>query len=232
MDTVTRRKVETAVRVRDFVLAHPREDAGFAVLVAQIQDAVARARQFEADEIDGILEDRAATERRNGIRRLVNGDLLRPLARIGAAAARTTPELAGLFPAPDDNATHAECLALAKRMHEHAVKHAETLAKFGLPATLLDDLGVAVAKYDAITTQQNHARRRHVDAGVQLEQLLVEIGRIIRLLDGYYRYAFRDDPAAKAVWKHVSNVVTRTKAAPADVPDEADPLDAPERPAA
>ena len=207
MQTITRRKVETAERVREFIAAHPRTDAGFIALAAQLEAAVVRATQLMDQEEDGRIGDRMAADRRRELKRHITGDLLRPLARIGVAAGRTQPEHAGRFPAPEGDAPHAEFLATARRRLTDARAVQPLLAQHGLPDALLGDLEAAIAEFAATLEATNEERRKHVDAVAQFEVLFVEIGRILRVLDGHYRYALRDDRATLAVWRRIRRVV-------------------------
>jgi hypothetical protein len=91
-------------------------------------------------------------------------------------------------------------------MAELAGEHKELLVKHGMPETVLDDLDRAIKEFDAATQLGVAGRAAHISATADLEAVSKEIVARVRVLDGFNRIRFRDDPARLAAWVSASSV--------------------------
>src|SRR5207245_4453085 len=69
MDARLRRRLEMAVRVRDFLRAHRTDGVAEGAALARLEELVQRAEVLAAQQRAGIVATRAATEMRAEVRR-------------------------------------------------------------------------------------------------------------------------------------------------------------------
>ena len=93
MRAATRRMYDLCVRVLNWTAAHVDDEPGFIVLVAQLQALAARMAQVITDQRNGLIDSRAATSRKQELRRMMLAVPIAHLAQIGALAAREQHEL-------------------------------------------------------------------------------------------------------------------------------------------
>lgn len=77
MNRIVRRRLEMAVRVRDFSRAHPSADANYAPLLGQLEERIARMEGLAKQQQGGFLAAHASTVRRRALRRRLHHELLR-----------------------------------------------------------------------------------------------------------------------------------------------------------
>jgi hypothetical protein len=207
MNAEVRRKLEMVVRVRDFSRAHPSTDANYASVLARLEDRIARAEALAAQQRSGRIAENAAAARRVKLRRLLHHQLLRHLIRVGEVASADEPELAHRFQFPRTNGTSKAFVTAARAMLTEAVAQKDLLVKYGLAASLIDDLTKALDQYDAAVEETNAGRRAHVGARADLGAVTEELFKLVQLLDGLNQYRFRDDAEKLAAWVSAKNVV-------------------------
>src|ERR1043166_4984768 len=142
-----------AVRVRDFIRAHPSTEAGYVSVASRLEERLKRADTLAVQERDGRLEERNATARRLELRRTIQQDQLRHLAHVAGMAAKQRPDLVGKFALPLSNAPHKTFFTAASAMRARAVQEKDLLVSLGLGDSFLDDLARNVAEFDEVTTR-------------------------------------------------------------------------------
>lgn len=222
MQRVVGSKLEMAVRVRDFVRAHPFSDPTHAALGTRLEEAVTKAQALAVREQTGRLDASAAIRHRRTLRRDLQRELVRYVARVGEVAAHEHPELVGRFKAPGGSVRNATFLARAWDLLELAKANQELLGSHGLAGGQLDDLAGALTRFEAATEQANSGRRAHVGARADLLSVTGEVMELVRLLEVLNRMRFRADPDALAAWESARNVV-----APGRRPEEPTPAPTP-----
>src|SRR6266699_3696891 len=83
MDARLRRRLEMAVRVRDFLRAHRTDGVAEGTALARLEELVQRAEVLAAQQRAGIVATRAATEMRAEVRRALRSKLLLYLSAVG-----------------------------------------------------------------------------------------------------------------------------------------------------
>ena len=207
MNAVTRRKLEMAARVRDFLRAHPTEGAGDTAALARLEELLTRAEALATQQRAGVVATRAATVQREKLRRVLQSQLVRYLVAVGVVAAKDRAELAAQFKLPGTNATHQSFLTAVKGMLAKAASQRELLVSRGMSETLLDDLSKAVGEFETTFETSRAGRRDHVGARADLEAVAGDIVEQVRLLDGLVRYRFGNSPELMAAWNSARNVV-------------------------
>ena len=91
MDAKTRRKLEMGTRALDFSRTHPDTSPGYAAAVARLEERLARADQLAGQQRAGQLEVRAATVRKQELRRAMTKAHLVHLAQAAKIAGREVP---------------------------------------------------------------------------------------------------------------------------------------------
>jgi hypothetical protein len=228
MNRLVRRKLEMAVRVRDFSITHPSADARHASVLERLKAAIDRMEELGGQQVGGFLSKHSSTVRRKDIRRRLRDGLLRHLVTVAESAAVEKPELREMFQLPAANASNKAFRTVAGKMLEQGQADKELLLQHGLGDKLLDDLGVAVQEFDASVAETNGGKQDHVLARAELDMLSVEVMLLVGMLDGINRYRFDRDPQLLVAWNTAKHVVTGPQA---EVP-EVSPTPAPSTPPA
>ena len=221
MLAVLRRRLEMAVRVRDFLRAHRTEGnqggGAEAAAFARLEELLARAEVLAAQQRAGVVAQRGSTAQRAEVRRALQSQLLRYLSAVGRVAARQNTELGAQFRLPATRATNQAFLTLARGMLTKATEQEDLLVSHGMSEQLLDDLAAALTAFEQTLEATRAARREHVGASADLDAVFSEISQQVRLLDGLVRYRFGDNAELMGAWASARNVEGpfRSKAEPA-----------------
>ena len=189
MNATSRRRLERALRVRDFIRAHRTDGAGEATALTRLEELVQRADVLVAQQRAGRVAARAATMQREELRHALQSKLLIYLAAVGAVAAKGNTELAPQFQLRTNHASNQDFLTAARGMQ------------------LIDDLTATVAKFEQTLEATRAGRREHVGASADLKSVLGEISEQVRLLDGLVRYRFSDNAELMGAWASVRDVL-------------------------
>ena len=200
MRAVTRRVYDLCVRVLSWTAAHPDDEPGFTVLVAQLQALAARMGQVITDQRNGLIDSRAATSRKRERRRTMLAVPIAHLAQIGALAAREQHELGKTFRFKPTATSLVAFRSAARAMYEEAQSHKEVLVKHGLSESVLVEFGKMLDEFDAAVRLGTEGRMTHTAATRELEALTREAGRLVRAMDARNRIRFRNDLPALEQW--------------------------------
>ena len=97
MEAVTRSVLEMLVRVLNWLTAHPDDEPGMVVLTTNLRTVMGRMAQVIDDQRKGQIDSRAASVRKQELRRAMLADPIAHLSRIGKLAGREVHELRSLF---------------------------------------------------------------------------------------------------------------------------------------
>ncbi len=208
MNRIVRRRLEMAVRVRDFSRAHPSADATYAPVLGRLEELVVRMETRAKQQQTGQLARRASSARRRTIRRRLHHELLRHLVTVADLAAAEQPGLAEWFRPPNGNWSNETFRTAARKMLEEGQARRELFARYGLAERLLEDLAAAVDDFDASVAESNEGRREHVGARAELKAVSDEVLRLVEMLDGLNRYRFSGNAELRAAWESARNVVS------------------------
>lgn len=207
MRTDLGRRLEMAVRVREFFRAHQTDGATQEGAVAQLEQLVQRAELLASQQRAGVTTARGSAEQRAKLRRALQSKLLRYLSAVGAAASRENPELGAQFRTPRPRGSSLAFLTWARGMVDKAVAQKNVLVKRGMSATLPDDLTTMLNEFEQTLEVTRAARLDHVGATGDLRAVLAEISAQVRVLDGLVRYRFGDNQELMSAWASARNVV-------------------------
>ena len=207
MNTTSRRRLERALRVRDFIRAHRTDGAGEATALTRLEELVQRADVLVAQQRAGRVAARAATMQREELRHALQSKLLIYLAAVGAVAAKGNTELAPQFQLRTNHASNQDFLTAARGMLQQATAQKDLLVSLGMSPQLVDDLTATVAKFEQTLEATRAGRREHVGASADLKSVLGEISEQVRLLDGLVRYRFSDNAELMGAWASVRDVL-------------------------
>ena len=205
MNAILRRRFEMAMRVRDFLRAHPTNGVAEGTAFARLEELLKREETLAAQQRAGVVASRASTEQRVQVRRALQGKLLKYLAAVGAVAAKENVELGAQFRLPLHAANHA-FLTVARGMLEKATAEKDLLVSRGMSETLLDDLALAITEFDKTLEATRAGRRDHVGASADLRAVASEVRDHVRLLDGLVRYRFGNNVELMGAWASARNV--------------------------
>jgi hypothetical protein len=213
MQARIRRKLSMAQKVLDFSRTTPSEDAGYTGVITRLEQVLTRATSLAQEAVDTTEEEQMAIHRRTRTRQRI-AELLRHLARVGAAAAAQRPGLDEALAAPRNNRPNRQFLAKATIQLERATEHVELLRTFALGESFIADLTAAVADFEAAGKSANVDRVTHVGARAELLDATVECMELVGVLDGFNRARFATDTKQLAAWESARTLfgpVTRSK---------------------
>jgi len=213
MNRQVRRRLEMAVRVRDFSRAHPSTDANYAAVQAQVEELITRMEALAKQQQEGTVTAHASTVRRKALRRRLHHELLRHLVTVADIAAGAKPGLAERYAMPKGNESNETFRTLAHRLLEQGQAEQQVLGQHGLADKLLEDLAAAVQEFDGSVAQSNEGRRGHVGARAELKAVSDELMQLVDMLDGLNRYRFGGKAELMAAWESARNVVAGPRAA-------------------
>lgn len=206
MDAVLRRRLEMAVRVRDFLRAHRTDGVAEGAALARLEELVQRAENLASQQLAGILAARAAVEVRAEVRRALRSKLLLYLSAVGKVAANENAELGAQFRLQRVG-PNQPFVTMARGMLEKATAHKELLEKRGMSETLLADLTAGIEEFEQTLEATRASRLEHVGASADLKVVMAEVSEQVKVLDGVVRYRFGDNPELMAAWASAHSVV-------------------------
>lgn len=174
MNTMVRRKLEMAARVREFSRTHPSADPSYELVLGRLEERLARAEATAARQHEGLAAARAARLRRSELRRVVHSQLLRYLVAVGSVAGKSNAELGEKLKLPQGNAPHRTFLTAVKGLLTTAQGQRQLLVSEGMSATLLEDLARMVGEFETATEAARSGRREHIGARADLELVSAE----------------------------------------------------------
>jgi hypothetical protein len=201
-----RKRLEMAVRVRDFFRTYQMDGATKDGAVQRLERLVQRAERLASKQRAGVITTRAMAEQRAAVRRILQSHLLRYLSAVGAAAARENPELGAQFRIPKPRGSNQAFLTWARGMVDKATAQKDVLVRRGMSAKLLDDLAATLTEFERTLEATRAARLDHVGATADLQAVLGEISQQVRVLDGLVRYRFGDNQELMGAWASAHNV--------------------------
>jgi len=205
MDAHSRRRVEMGTRALEFSRAHPDSEPGTAEVVARLEQLIARANGAASAQRDGIIQVRAARSRKEELRQAMLVAIAH-LAEVGRAAAREEHELGKAFRFRPDASTYFAFRTAARGMATAAQEHRETLVKYGLSQSVLDEFMKQLDQLEEAVGLGNEGRAAHVGATRELRVVSKEIFRIVRVMDGRNRQRFAQDGQLLGSWISASTV--------------------------
>jgi hypothetical protein len=206
MDAVLRRRLEMAVRVRDFLRTHRTDGVAEGAALARLEELVQRAEVLASQQLAGILAARAAVEVRAEVRRALRSKLLLYLSAVGRVAANENAELGAQFRLPRVG-PNQPFVIMARGMLEKATAHKDLLVQRGMSETLLADLTAGIEEFEQTLEATRASRLEHVGASADLKAVMVEVSEQVKVLDGVVRYRFGDNPELMGAWASAHSIV-------------------------
>jgi hypothetical protein len=211
MDAESRKRIEMGTRALEFSRAHPDTEPGTAGVVAKLEQLVARANEVASAQRDGLIHSRAATARKDELRRAMAVPIAH-LAEVGEVAASEEHELGQTFRFKPGASTLLAFRTAARGMASAAEAHQEVLAKHGLSASVLEQFGRMLDQFDAAVALGNDGRTAHIGATRDLRAVAQEIVQTVRVMDGRNRQRFAEDAQLLGSWLGASRVLGRRRA--------------------
>ena len=206
MDARLRRRLEMAVRVRDFLRAHRTDGAAEGAALARLEELVQRAEVLATQQRAGILAARASTEMRGEVRRALRSKLLLYLSAVGGVAANENAELGAQFRLPRVGPNQA-FVTMSRGMLEKAIANKDLLVKRGMSEQLILDITTAIEEFEQTLEATRAGRLEHVGASADLRAVMTNISDQVRILDGIVRYRFGDNAELMGAWASAHSVV-------------------------
>jgi hypothetical protein len=230
MNAQSRRRIEMGTRALEFSRAHPDSEAGTASVVARLEQLMARANETAAAQRNGLIQVRAASARKEELRRAMLVPIAH-LAEVGRAAAREEHELGKAFQFRPGASTFLAFRTAARAMASAAETRREVLVKYGLSQSVLEELVRMLDQFDEAVLLGIEGRAAHTGATREIRTVSKEIFRAVRVMDGRNRQRFAEDGQLLGSWISASTVLG-TPARSGTEPEEGPPAGGEERPAA
>ncbi len=84
----------------------------------------------------------------------------------------------------------------------------------GLSGTMLDELGKAVAEFEAVTESGTTGRTAHVGSRADLSAITEELMDLVEVLNTFNQFRFQDDAELLAAWESSRNVIGPLRSRP------------------
>jgi hypothetical protein len=206
MNAACSRRIKAGKRALAFCQAHPDSEPGAALMVAKLEQLIARADEASTVQRDGLVRERAASEEKVKLR-LAMRDLAIPhLSQVGREAAREKPELAKVFRYIPGASSHLAFQTAARSMVTAAQTHLERMVKYGLSQSVLDELVQKLDEFGQVVALGNEGRVAHAGATREIHAVSGEIFRALQIMDGRNRQRFANDPMLLGAWITASKV--------------------------
>ncbi len=207
MNAQSRRRIEMGKRALEFSRAHPDTEPATAIVTTRLEQLVARAEDTATAQRNGLIHVRAASARKEELRRDMLTVPIAHLAEVGRAAARDEHELGKTFRFKPGASTFLAFRTAARGMASSAATHRETLAKYGLAQSVLDEFVQMLDQFDAAVALGIEGRTAHVGATRELRAVASEIQRTVRIMDARNRQRFAADEQLLGSWINASTVL-------------------------
>jgi len=203
MKAVTRRKLEMGERVLKFSKDHPDPSPGFATMVAQLEERLARSKVLAERQRIGLSEVRSATRDKDKIRKLTRGSHLAHLSTV-AQGITGSPELAAKFEIEPHHMPYTVFRTVAGGMMADAESNKDLLVEHGLAESSLEDLKKNLQAFDEAVDRFNAGRSAHVGASAELDVTGRDIVHIVSVMHALNRGRFANDAELLAGWESAS----------------------------
>jgi hypothetical protein len=207
-----RRKLDMAGRARDFCRTHPGQNPGHAAAIQRLEQLLARAEALAQQQVAGRLAVSNAVMNKEQLRQEIH-DTIGLLAGLALVAGREEPDLAGGIVRPRPKLSHLAYLTRARVVADTCATHRALLARYGMPDSLLTQLGAALDGFEHALQEKHAGRAAHVGARAELEAVAADIMMIIGRLDALNQFYFRNNAEALAAWRSARDVIWRRKPA-------------------
>lgn len=205
MNFIVRRKLDMAGRVRDFERDHPDTTPGHAAAVARLGDRMTRAEVLAQQEVSGRRAVTGAIIARDQLRAQIVTALVM-LSGIAQSASKEDPELAVSIRRPPVDGSIQTFVTQSRVAHAAATASQALLEQYGMPATLLTELGSLLDQYEAAANDRHVGRMAHVGAAADLTAVTAELMELVHQLDAMNRFRFKGEPELLGAWKSASNM--------------------------
>ncbi len=199
MNAVVRRVYQMCVRVVNWMNAHPDDEPGTGVLVAQLGALAVQIGQVVTQQRNGLIDERSASARKRELRRAMSVPISH-LAQIGAQAAREQHELGRAFRFKPAAESYAAFLSAGRGMLTEAQTHKEVLVNHGLSEGVLLEFERQLDEFETALRLGVEGRTVHTAATRELDALSLEVRRVVRAMDARNRQRFQNDRTALEQW--------------------------------
>jgi hypothetical protein len=213
MNTLVRRKLDMASRVRGFLRAHPLTGTGDAAAVARLEELFTQGEELVARQRRGVVATRSATSHREKIRKELR-TLLKYLSAVGVVAAKERADLAEQFRLPSSSFSHRAFVTAAKEMLARGGAVTDLLVSKGMSDALLTALGAAVSQFETTLEASQSGRRDHTGASALLRSVSKAISEQVAVLDGLVRFKFGSNDDVIRQWEGARNLAAPAQTSP------------------
>ena len=210
--------VNTAVKVRDLLLAHPFGTSAGDQFAGQFVEKVNRAQALFTQQEAGEAAASTSTEYRKSLRQQILAVPARHLAKISRAVAAAHPEISAGHRLTALHRSQPQFVAKIEVMLQEAQANLPLYVEQGLSEESLQELAQLLKAFQESIGQSNAARRAHTGARKELQTLGKELMQMLAQLDGMMVYRLRNQPELQGAWESARNVAWPAPQAKAEAP--------------
>ena len=208
------RKLEMLRRVRDFGAAHA---ASFPAASLAAQKFAAVGAVVAEVEAHGATQStgKGAAQAGASAKRAARADLREKMAAIrdtALALEEVTPGVSANFRIPRTNGDQA-LISAARAFVAAATPLKTEFLQREMPATFLEDLTAAIARFESALNEKNASTGKRITATAAIGGSLERGLKLVRDLDPMVNNKFRGDAATLAAWASASHVTRPPKKA-------------------
>jgi hypothetical protein len=207
-----RNRVRAAMGRRAYATASANPDAseGYVIALTHLGALLGTVDQAEASQRAGLVQVRKATVRKEELITMMRQAHVAHISGVVQVAADAAPGLKeDIRYKPSGKNLRGVRTALGG-MAAAAEANKDVLVKYGLAQSVLDSLRSCLQEFDAWVARGDEGRRLHVTATAELVAATDDIVRVVRVLDGFNRLRFANDPEQLAAWKSATSLAPET----------------------
>lgn len=210
-------QLDVGLRCATFARNHPDADPTLTAVGAALDELNARAvilaGQFESamHRWSAAVEGKARAHQE--ARRLLGA-----IQRIADYAALRQPEAAVRFPMPGTRSGRHDFVARVRAVADLITTHRDLLVGYGMPATMPEELGATLARFEAFTVRKAAAQQARSVTQRALFEVARQVMQEVRHLDGLYRLRYAGQPELLTVWRDARRLPGNNHSASAEQP--------------
>jgi hypothetical protein len=205
MNVSIRLVLDSAGRILGYQELHPDTSAGGTAASARVKVLVARGNELVEQEFAGHRAVKGAVINKVQLR----GELVQTVAVLSGIArsiARQEPDLAPGIPMPGRRDSDKAFLGRSRDALAAATAKKDVFLKYGMPETLVEDLGALIQRYEAVVSDKHAGQAAHIGARAELRAVAAELVSLMHQLDAINTFRFRNDPQALEAWRAARKV--------------------------
>ena len=210
MDQKQQRKIDSLLRVRDFLDANADQVGALKDSEGrkQLDDAVTALTTHGADQAATDLAMAGQINRQRALAIALRASHMQPIATFARAKLRGVPDFAALVKSGLD-LQPKQLVRAARAMATAAAPQADALTRAGFPADTVAQLGAAASALENAITDRANAKVRRVGSTKGIHEELLKGREAVAMLNAVVSKQFAGDQTFLAAWRAAYRVTAK-----------------------